>query len=55
VLLGAPYEDSDSESSISSSMVVERKSRSRGDESASYVELDDTTADILAAIRCGLD
>ena len=45
-----PYEDNDNGSSISSSMVIERKSRSRGDKSASYVVLDDATADILSAI-----
>jgi hypothetical protein len=50
VLLGALYEDSDSGSSISSSMVAERKLGSQGDESASYVILDDATVDILSAI-----
>jgi hypothetical protein len=50
VLLGAPYEDSDFGSSISSSMVAEGKLRSRGDDFASYVVLDDTTVDILSAI-----
>ena len=44
------YEDNDSGSSISSSMVTERKIRSRGDESAPYVVPDDATADILSAI-----
>jgi hypothetical protein len=37
VLLGAPYEDNDSGSSISSSMVLERNLSSRGDESAAYI------------------
>jgi hypothetical protein len=47
----SPYEDSNSRSSISLSMVSERKSRSRGDESASYVIPDNaTTAGILLAI-----
>jgi hypothetical protein len=50
VLLGAPYEDNDLGSSISSSMAAERKSRSRGDDSASYVIPDDVTTDILLAI-----
>jgi hypothetical protein len=44
------YEESDSGSSISSLMVAERKLRSRGDESTSYVVPDDATADILSAI-----
>ena len=43
----APYEDSDSGASISSSMVAKRKS---GDEYVSYVVPDDTTADILSMI-----
>jgi hypothetical protein len=55
VLLGAPYEDSDTGSSISSSMVAERKSRSQGDESASYVIPIDATADILQRFRCVSD
>jgi hypothetical protein len=50
VLLGVPYEDSDSGSVISSSMVMERNSRSLGDDSVAYVILDDATADILSAI-----
>jgi hypothetical protein len=50
VLLGVPYKDSDSGSLISLSMVVKRKSRSRGDEYASYVVPDDATADILSSI-----
>ena len=50
VLLEAPYEDNDSGSSISSSMVVERIARSLGDDSATYVVPDDATADILSAI-----
>ena len=50
VLLGAPYEDNDSGSSISSSVVAERKSSFEGDKSASYVISDDATADILSAI-----
>jgi hypothetical protein len=50
VLLGAPYEDSDFGSSISSSMVAERNSRSLGDDSAAYVVPDDATADILSTI-----
>jgi hypothetical protein len=51
VLLGAPNEDSDFESSISSSMAMERKTRSQGDKSASYVVLDDATIDILSSIE----
>ena len=50
VLLGTPSEDSDSGSSISPSVVTERKSRFDGDKSASYVIPDDATADILSAI-----
>jgi hypothetical protein len=50
VLLGAPYEDSDSGSSISSSMAAERNSRSPGDDSAAYVVPDNATANILSAI-----
>jgi hypothetical protein len=50
VLLGAPYEDSDSGSSISSSMVADRNSRSLGDDSTAYVVSDDATADILSTI-----
>ena len=46
----SPYDDSDSRSSISSSMIVERNSRSPGDDSAAYVVPDDATADILSAI-----
>jgi hypothetical protein len=46
VFLGAPYEDDNSGSSISS-MVTERKSRSQGDAFAFYVVPDDATADIL--------
>jgi len=49
-LLGAPYEDNDFGSSISSSVVVERKSSFEGDKCASYVIPDDATADILSAI-----
>ena len=49
VFLGAPYGDSDSRSSISSSVVVERKSRFEVDKSASYAIPDDATADILLA------
>ena len=45
-----PYEDSDSGSSISSSVVAERKSSFEGDKSASYVIPDDATADILSTI-----
>jgi len=48
VLLGAPYGDSDSKSSFSSSVVVERKPRFEGDKSASYAIPDDATADILS-------
>jgi hypothetical protein len=55
VLLGAPYEDNDSGSSISSSMVAERDSRSSGDGSATYVVPDDATVDILSAIYMCLD
>ena len=47
---GSPYEDNDFGSSISSSIVAERNSRSRGDESVAYVVPDDATADILSAI-----
>jgi hypothetical protein len=47
VLLGDPYEDSDSGALISSSMVAKRK---LGDEYVSYVVLDDATADILSTI-----
>ena len=47
---GSPYEDNDFGSLISSSMVVERKSRSRGDDSSSYVVPNDATVDILLAI-----
>jgi hypothetical protein len=47
VLLGTPYEDNDLRSSISSSMAVERKSRSRGDKCTSYVVSDDAIADIF--------
>ena len=43
MLLGAHYEDSDSRSSISSSMVVERILRFLGNESAAYVISDDGT------------
>jgi hypothetical protein len=50
VLLGALYEDSDSRSLISSSMVAERDSRSSGNGSAAYVVPDDATVDILLAI-----
>ena len=50
VLLGSPYEDSDSGSLISSSMVTERNLRSPCDDSAAYVVPDDTTANILSAI-----
>jgi hypothetical protein len=47
-----PYKDNDSGSSISSSIsiVVERNSRSPGDDSAAYVVPDDATANILSAI-----
>ena len=47
----SPNEDSYSESSISSSMVVERKPRFQGDESASYVVLNDVIADIFSSIQ----
>jgi hypothetical protein len=50
VLLGDLCEDNDSGSSISSSMVAERISRSEGDESTIYVVSDDATANILSAI-----
>ena len=46
----SPYKDSNSGSSISSSMVAERIARSPGDESASFVVPDDATADILSVI-----
>jgi hypothetical protein len=45
-----PYEDSDSGSSISSSMAANRNSRSPGDDSAAYVVPDNATANILSAI-----
>ena len=51
MLLGAPNEDSYSGASISSSLVVERKSRSEGDEFAFYAAPDDATADILSSIQ----
>jgi hypothetical protein len=54
VLLRAPYEDSDSRSWISSSMVATRKSRSRGDDSASYVVPDDATVTFIQRFRCVL-
>jgi hypothetical protein len=47
---GSPYEDSDFGSSISSSMVAERKSSSRGDEFAAYVVADGATVNILSVI-----
>ena len=47
---GSTYEDNDSRSSISLSMVAERKLRSRGDDFASYVVPVDATANILSAI-----
>jgi hypothetical protein len=50
VLLGAPYEDNDSRSLISTSLVVERNSSSLGDDSATYVVSDDVIVDILLAI-----
>ena len=50
MLLGAPYEDNDSGSSISSSMVAERNSRSPGDDFVAYVVTDNATVDILSAI-----
>ena len=50
MLLGAPYEDSDSRPSISLSMAAEKKSRSLDDDSASYVAPDDATVDIVSAI-----
>ena len=47
----APYEDIDSVSLISSSMIVERKSRlPQGDKFASYVIPDNSIADILLKI-----
>ena len=46
----SPYKDNDSGSSISSSMVAERKSRSRGDEYASCIVPEDATTDILLLI-----
>jgi hypothetical protein len=52
VLLRALYEDSDSRSSISSSKVVARKSRSRGDDSSSYVVPDDATVIFIQRFRC---
>ena len=51
MLPGAPNKDSYSGSSISSSMVAERKSRFRDDESASYIVPDDETIDILSLIQ----
>ena len=50
VLLGAPYEDNDSGSTIASSVAAERKSSYESDKSASYVTPDDATADILSVI-----
>ena len=50
VLLGTSNRDSYFGSSISSSMVAKRESRLEGDVSASYVVLDDATADILSSI-----
>jgi hypothetical protein len=46
----AGYEDSNSASWISSSMVAEKISRSQSDESASFVVPDDAIDDILSAI-----
>lgn len=46
VFLGTSREGSYSGTSISSSMVIERKSRIGGDKSASYVVPDDATTDI---------
>jgi hypothetical protein len=51
VLLGAPNEDIDFGSSISSSMATKRKSRSQGNKFASYVGPDDATVDILSSIQ----
>jgi hypothetical protein len=51
VLLGAPNEDSEFGSSISSSMAVESKLRSQGDKSASYIVPDDATVDILSSMQ----
>ena len=45
-----PYKDNDFGSSLSSSMVAERNSRSPNDDSAAYVVPDDATANILSAI-----
>jgi hypothetical protein len=50
VLLGGPNEHSYSRSSISLSMVTERKSRFGGNVSAFYVVLDDAIADMLSSI-----
>jgi len=47
---GSPYDDSDSGSSISSSMGKERNSRCPGDDSAAYVVPDDAAGDIISAI-----
>jgi hypothetical protein len=44
---GIPYEDNDSRSSISSSMITERISKSPG---AAYAVPDNATVDILSAI-----
>jgi hypothetical protein len=49
VLLGTPNADSYSGTSISSSMVTERKSSIGGNEYASYVVPDDATVDILSS------
>jgi len=43
---GSPYEDNDSGSSISLSMVAKRNSRSWGDDSTAYVILDDATSSV---------
>jgi hypothetical protein len=53
VLLGAPYEDNDFRSSISSSMVAERNLRSSGDDSIAYVVPGD--AIFFQRFRCVLD
>ena len=50
VLLGPTCEDNNSGSSISLSMVAGRKSRSPGDDSASYVVPYNVTANIFSVI-----
>ena len=51
VLLGTPNEDSYIGPSVSSLMAMERKSRIEGNESASYIVPNDTTADIVSSTQ----